>query len=145
MLPKTIGPIYSSKNFLVYPPTIFEKCQFWSSAKSVCYPFCSKKKFRRVMMIFFREIAYQLFIQKKSIRTCYHVCMFFQALNKKEHKGCESPDPDVDPYAMTPDEKYSRMNEEYQRVMHQNSMRVRIVFMKLLCSDNALISRKCSR
>ncbi|KAK3097322.1 hypothetical protein FSP39_008615 [Pinctada imbricata] len=48
-----------------------------------------------------------------------------EALNKKEHKGCESPDPDADPYgnSMIPEEKYSRMNEEYQRVMHQNSMR----------------------
>ncbi|XP_033749140.1 myocyte-specific enhancer factor 2C-like isoform X1 [Pecten maximus] len=48
-----------------------------------------------------------------------------ESLNKKDHKGCESPEPDTDPYShpLTPEEKYSRMNEEYQRVMHQNSMR----------------------
>lgn len=48
-----------------------------------------------------------------------------EALNKKEHKGCDSPDPESDPYSntMTQDEKYNRMNDEYQRVLQQNSMR----------------------
>ena len=48
-----------------------------------------------------------------------------ETLTKKENKGCESPEPDMDPYgnSLTPDEKYSRLNEEYQRAMHQNSMR----------------------
>jgi MADS-box transcription enhancer factor 2A len=51
----------------------------------------------------------------------------FQALNKKEHKGCDSPDPECDPYMtpMTFEEKYNRMNEDYQRVLQQqNQMRV---------------------
>ncbi|KAL5005504.1 hypothetical protein ScPMuIL_018960 [Solemya velum] len=51
-----------------------------------------------------------------------------ETLNKKEHKGCESPDPESDPYmdSIGPDDKYNRINEEYQnlRVMHQNPMRV---------------------
>ncbi|WAQ98365.1 hypothetical protein MAR_022738, partial [Mya arenaria] len=39
------------------------------------------------------------------------------SLNKKEHKGCESPDPECDPYMNTIsfEEKYNRMNEDYQR------------------------------
>ncbi|XP_053406164.1 myocyte-specific enhancer factor 2A-like isoform X2 [Mercenaria mercenaria] len=48
------------------------------------------------------------------------------ALNKKEHKGCDSPDPECDPYmnSMTFEEKYNRMNEDYQRVLQQqNQMR----------------------
>jgi len=54
-------------------------------------------------------------------------------LNKKDHKGCESPDPDSDPYShsLTPEEKYSRMNEEYQRVMQQNSLRVSYFYFYL--------------
>ncbi|XP_077144946.1 myocyte-specific enhancer factor 2C isoform X7 [Ranitomeya variabilis] len=37
-----------------------------------------------------------------------------EALNKKEHKGCESPDPDSS-YALTPrtEEKYKKINEEF--------------------------------
>ncbi|XP_052793393.1 myocyte-specific enhancer factor 2C-like isoform X2 [Mya arenaria] len=48
------------------------------------------------------------------------------SLNKKEHKGCESPDPECDPYMNTIsfEEKYNRMNEDYQRVLQQqNQMR----------------------
>lgn len=53
-------------------------------------------------------------------------CLYFQALNKKEHKGCDSPDPDCDPYmsSMNFEEKYNRMNEDYQRVLQQNQLRV---------------------
>ncbi|XP_029635745.1 myocyte-specific enhancer factor 2C isoform X3 [Octopus sinensis] len=48
-----------------------------------------------------------------------------QALNKKEHKGCESPEPDHEQYMLGPrsEEKYGRINEEYARVMQQNSIR----------------------
>lgn len=49
------------------------------------------------------------------------------ALNKKEHKGCDSPDPDYDAYSnsLSMEEKYNRMNEDYQRVLHhQNQMRL---------------------
>ncbi|KAK3610262.1 hypothetical protein CHS0354_022325 [Potamilus streckersoni] len=49
-----------------------------------------------------------------------------EALNKKEHKGCESPDLEQDPYCSTLglEDKYSsRMTDDYQRVLHQNSMR----------------------
>ena len=52
---------------------------------------------------------------------------YFQALNKKEHKGCDSPDPECDPYSMSSmnfEEKYNRMNEDYQRVLQQNQLRV---------------------
>ncbi|XP_068103963.1 myocyte-specific enhancer factor 2C isoform X2 [Hyperolius riggenbachi] len=37
-----------------------------------------------------------------------------EALNKKEHKGCDSPDPDSS-YALTPrtEEKYKKINEEF--------------------------------
>ena len=52
--------------------------------------------------------------------------MLFQALNKKEHKGCESPDPvEPDPYSavgLRPEEKYDRLPpEDYQRAMQQNA------------------------
>jgi hypothetical protein len=45
-----------------------------------------------------------------------HLALFLlQTLTKKENKGCESPEPDMDPYgnSLTPDEKYSRLNEEF--------------------------------
>ena len=53
--------------------------------------------------------------------------VYFQALNKKEHKGCESPEMEGDMYSnsLSIEEKYNRMNEEYQRALHhQNQMRV---------------------
>jgi hypothetical protein len=42
----------------------------------------------------------------------------------------------MDPYgnSLTPDEKYSRLNEEYQRAMHQNSMRVSVVWYRSVVS-----------
>ncbi|KAI8792778.1 myocyte-specific enhancer factor 2A-like isoform X2 [Biomphalaria glabrata] len=48
-----------------------------------------------------------------------------EALNKKEHKGCESPEPvDSDPYSSgLRDDKYDRIPDDYQRVMQQNVMR----------------------
>ncbi|BFY97275.1 hypothetical protein BsWGS_00315 [Bradybaena similaris] len=50
-----------------------------------------------------------------------------EALNKKEHKGCESPEPgvDSDPYnGLRVDDKYDhRIPDDYQRVMQQNVMR----------------------
>ncbi|XP_046562660.1 myocyte-specific enhancer factor 2A-like isoform X1 [Haliotis rubra] len=49
-----------------------------------------------------------------------------EALNKKEHKGCESPEPiEQDPFAqgLRGDDKYERINDDYQRVMQQNVMR----------------------
>lgn len=48
-----------------------------------------------------------------------------EALNKKEHKGCESPEPEHEQYMLGPrcDDKYGRINEEYARVMQQNSIR----------------------
>ncbi|KAL8610791.1 hypothetical protein ACOMHN_016774 [Nucella lapillus] len=49
-----------------------------------------------------------------------------EALNKKEHKGCESPDPSVesDPYSggLRPDDKYDRLPpDDYQRAMHHTA------------------------
>ncbi|CAL1544480.1 unnamed protein product [Lymnaea stagnalis] len=49
-----------------------------------------------------------------------------EALNKKEHKGCESPEPvDSDPYSssLRGDDKYDRSPDDYQRLMQQNVMR----------------------
>ncbi|XP_050403682.1 myocyte-specific enhancer factor 2A [Patella vulgata] len=46
-------------------------------------------------------------------------------LNKKEHKGCDSPEPiDTDPYVhgMRTDDKYDRINDEYQRVMQHSQL-----------------------
>ncbi|XP_013384736.1 myocyte-specific enhancer factor 2A isoform X3 [Lingula anatina] len=42
-----------------------------------------------------------------------------EALNKKEHKGCESPEPDAESYTLTPrtEERYQRINQEFQDMM----------------------------
>lgn len=52
------------------------------------------------------------------------VCFFpVQALNKKEHRGCESPDADAS-YVLTPstEEKYKKINEEFDNMMKSHKM-----------------------
>nr|XP_054756550.1 myocyte-specific enhancer factor 2A-like isoform X2 [Lytechinus pictus] len=46
-----------------------------------------------------------------------------QILNKKENKGCESPDPDSESYILTPrtEAKYQKINEEFDRMMNGGS------------------------
>uniref|UniRef100_A0A8D0RDR1 Myocyte-specific enhancer factor 2C n=1 Tax=Sus scrofa TaxID=9823 RepID=A0A8D0RDR1_PIG len=46
-----------------------------------------------------------------------------QALNKKENKGCESPDPDSS-YALTPrtEEKYKKINEEFDNMIKSHKI-----------------------
>ena len=41
-------------------------------------------------------------------------------MNKKENKGCESPDPDSEGYILTPrtEAKYQKINEEFDRMMN---------------------------
>ena len=87
--------------------------------------FCKDKKY----LLWFCIDYNALYINHKLI------FIYFQALNKKEHKGCDSPDPECDPYMtpMTFEEKYNRMNEDYQRVLQQqNQMRVRLYLLSLL-------------
>nr|AJS19028.1 myocyte enhancing factor [Ptychodera flava] len=45
-------------------------------------------------------------------------------LNKKENKGCESPDGEGEGFQLTPrtEAKYSKINEEFEMMMHRNSM-----------------------
>ncbi|XP_077988837.1 myocyte-specific enhancer factor 2C-like [Glandiceps talaboti] len=45
-------------------------------------------------------------------------------LNKKENKGCESPDPDGEGFQLTPrtEAKYSKINEEFEMMMQRNTM-----------------------
>ncbi|KAJ8248802.1 hypothetical protein GJAV_G00227920 [Gymnothorax javanicus] len=45
------------------------------------------------------------------------------ALNKKEHRGCESPDPDSS-YVLTPhtEEKYKKINEEFDNMMRNHKI-----------------------
>ena len=53
----------------------------------------------------------------------------FQALNKKEHKGCDSPEPtDGDSYVLTPrtEEKYQKINQEFDLMMQRNSLNSRV-------------------
>ncbi|NP_001161589.1 myocyte enhancer factor [Saccoglossus kowalevskii] len=47
-----------------------------------------------------------------------------EALNKKENKGCESPEPGDEPYQLTPrtEAKYSKINEEFELMMHSNTV-----------------------
>ncbi|XP_072714976.1 myocyte-specific enhancer factor 2C-like isoform X9 [Ciconia boyciana] len=47
----------------------------------------------------------------------------FEALNKKESKGCESPDPDSS-YALTPctEEKYQKINEEFDNMIKNHKI-----------------------
>uniref|UniRef100_UPI00398F79B5 myocyte enhancer factor 2cb isoform X4 n=1 Tax=Pristiophorus japonicus TaxID=55135 RepID=UPI00398F79B5 len=46
-----------------------------------------------------------------------------EALNKKENKGCDSPDPDSS-YALTPrtEEKYKKINEEFDNMIRNHKM-----------------------
>ncbi|KAG8598387.1 hypothetical protein GDO81_002596 [Engystomops pustulosus] len=46
-----------------------------------------------------------------------------EALNKKEHKGCDSPDPDSS-YALTPrtEEKYKKINEEFDNMIKSHKI-----------------------
>lgn len=50
-----------------------------------------------------------------------------QALNKKEHRGCDSPDADAS-YVLTPntEEKYKKINEEFDNMMKSHKM-VRLI------------------
>ncbi|XP_036267689.1 myocyte-specific enhancer factor 2A isoform X6 [Pipistrellus kuhlii] len=46
-----------------------------------------------------------------------------EALNKKEHRGCDSPDPDT-AYVLTPhtEEKYKKINEEFDNMMRNHKI-----------------------
>lgn len=46
-------------------------------------------------------------------------------MNKKEHKGCDSPDPDSS-YALTPrtEEKYKKINEEFDIMIKSHKIPV---------------------
>ena len=46
-----------------------------------------------------------------------------QALNKKEHRGCDSPDNDAS-YVLTPstEEKYKKINEEFDHMMKSHKI-----------------------
>ncbi|XP_064169784.1 myocyte enhancer factor 2aa isoform X5 [Anguilla rostrata] len=46
-----------------------------------------------------------------------------EALNKKEHRGCDSPDPDSS-YVLTPhtEEKYKKINEEFDNMMRNHKI-----------------------
>lgn len=46
-----------------------------------------------------------------------------QALNKKEHRGCDSPDTDAS-YVLTPntEEKYKKINEEFDNMMKSHKI-----------------------
>ncbi|CAN8187429.1 unnamed protein product [Coccothraustes coccothraustes] len=46
-----------------------------------------------------------------------------EALNKKEHRGCDSPDPDTS-YVLTPhtEEKYKKINEEFDNMMRNHKI-----------------------
>ncbi|XP_041609165.1 myocyte-specific enhancer factor 2A isoform X9 [Vulpes lagopus] len=48
-----------------------------------------------------------------------------EALNKKEHRGCDSPDPDTS-YVLTPhtEEKYKKINEEFDNMMRNHKIAV---------------------
>lgn len=52
------------------------------------------------------------------------LCLFhLQALNKKEHRGCDSPDADSS-YVLTPntEEKYKKINEEFDNMMKSHKI-----------------------
>lgn len=51
------------------------------------------------------------------------ICFHIQALNKKEHRGCESPDADAS-YVLTPstEEKYKKINEEFDNMMKSHKI-----------------------
>ncbi|XP_066503306.1 myocyte-specific enhancer factor 2A-like isoform X2 [Hoplias malabaricus] len=47
-----------------------------------------------------------------------------EALNKKEQRGCESPEPDTSSYVLTPhtEEKYQKINEEFDNMMRNHKL-----------------------
>lgn len=59
------------------------------------------------------------------------ICFHVQALNKKEHRGGESPDADAS-YVLTPstEEKYKKINEEFDNMMksHKIVSQIRLFF-----------------
>lgn len=59
-----------------------------------------------------------------SKRDASPLCLFHsQALNKKEHRGCDSPDADAS-YVLTPntEEKYKKINEEFDNMMKSHKI-----------------------
>lgn len=61
------------------------------------------------------------------------LCLFSpQALNKKEHRGCDSPDADAS-YVLTPntEEKYKKINEEFDNMMKSHKIVSCIVIFSL--------------
>ncbi|XP_058432818.1 myocyte-specific enhancer factor 2A isoform X2 [Marmota monax] len=52
-----------------------------------------------------------------------HLIFTSKALNKKEHRGCDSPDPDTS-YVLTPhtEEKYKKINEEFDNMMRNHKI-----------------------
>ena len=60
----------------------------------------------------------------------------FQALNKKEHKGSDSPDQEHEQFVITPrtEDKYNRINQEFDMLMAKNNMQGRV--SELVVSSN---------
>lgn len=74
-------------------------------------------------MVFNEEIFHQKqFLKNVSLNLM--LCLFhLQALNKKEHRGCDSPDADSS-YVLTPntEEKYKKINEEFDNMMKSHKI-----------------------
>lgn len=73
------------------------------------------------MLMTFLFLPYKL----TSFLVCFFSSFLFgpQALNKKEHRGCDSPEADVS-YVLTPntEEKYKKINEEFDNMMKSHKV-----------------------
>lgn len=67
-----------------------------------------------------------------------------QALNKKEHRGCDSPDPDAS-YVLTPhtEEKYKKINEEFDNMMRNHKIVSKCNIFAWLCGRKDAPSLFC--
>lgn len=78
----------------------------------------------------------KLFLWFVIFLTQLSACLFPpQALNKKEHRGCDSPDADGS-YTLTPttEEKYKRINEEFDNMMKTHKIvSCSVVLFTIIC------------
>lgn len=91
----------------------FWTCVFWSW---VC---CNSFFYILDFVVFFHQ---KQFLKIGSLNLM--LCLFhLQALNKKEHRGCDSPDADSS-YVLTPntEEKYKKINEEFDNMMKSHKI-----------------------
>lgn len=96
----------------------------------------TNKLYQRAVEVAAFSTYCQCFWINLSKRNASPLCLFHsQALNKKEHRGCDSPDGDAS-YILTPntEEKYKKINEEFDNMMKSHKIVSCIAFYCLFSS-----------